>query len=85
MCMHAQSCLIPRDPIDYSPPGSSVHGISQARTLEGVAISSSRESSQLRGQTVTPVSPALAGVFFTAEPSGQGSALKNNTMMEEKR
>ena len=34
--------------MDYSPPGSSVHGISQARILECVAISSSRRSSRLR-------------------------------------
>ena len=34
-----------------SPPGSSVHGISQARILEGVAISSSRGSSRPRDQT----------------------------------
>ena len=27
------------DPMDYSPPGSSIHGISQARILEGIAIS----------------------------------------------
>ena len=33
------------DPIDFSPLGSSVHGISQARTLEPVAISFSRGSS----------------------------------------
>ena len=30
------------DPMDYSPPGSSVHGIFQARILEQVVISSSR-------------------------------------------
>ena len=36
------------DPMDCSPPGSSVHGISQARTLEEVATSSSRGSSKLR-------------------------------------
>jgi len=36
-----QSCLTLCDPIDGSPPGSSVHGILQARTLEWVAISSS--------------------------------------------
>ena len=36
-----QSCPTPCDPIDGSPPGSSVHGILQARTLEWVAISSS--------------------------------------------
>ena len=46
--MHAkllQSCLIPCYPRDYSPPGSSVHGILQARILEWVAMSSPRESS----------------------------------------
>ena len=36
-----QSCPTQCDPIDGSPPGSSVHGILQARTLEWVAISSS--------------------------------------------
>ena len=50
-CMHAkslQSCLILCDPIDCSPPGSSVHGILQARILESVAMPSSRGSSQPR-------------------------------------
>ena len=37
-----QSCLTLCDPMDYSLPGSSVHGIFQARILEWVAISSSR-------------------------------------------
>ena len=40
----AQSCLTLFDPRDWSPPASSVHGISQARILEWVAISSSRGS-----------------------------------------
>ena len=39
------------DPMDCSLPGSSVHGILQARVLEGVAISFSRESSQAKDQT----------------------------------
>ena len=34
----AQSCPTLRDPIDYSPPGSSTHGILQARVLEWGAI-----------------------------------------------
>ena len=34
-----------------SPPGSSIHGILQARTLEWVAVSSSTSLSQARGQT----------------------------------
>ena len=37
--------------MDCSPSCSSVHGISQARILESVAISSYRGSSQLRDQT----------------------------------
>ena len=44
----AQLCPTLCDPMDCSPPGSSVHGILQARILEWVAISSSRESSQPR-------------------------------------
>ena len=47
----AQSCLTLCDPVDCSPPGSSVHGIFQARILEWVAISFSRGSSQPRDQT----------------------------------
>ena len=34
----AQLCPTPRNPMDYSPPGPSVHGVSQARVLEWVAI-----------------------------------------------
>ena len=47
----SQSCPAVCNPMDCSPPASSVHGISQARTLEWVAISFSRASSQPRDQT----------------------------------
>ena len=47
----AQSCLTLCDPGDCTPPGSSIHGILQARTLEWVAISFSRGSSRSRDQT----------------------------------
>ena len=47
----AQSCLTLCDPIDSSPPGSSVQGISQPRTLEWVAMSSSRGSSRPKDRT----------------------------------
>ena len=40
-----QSCTTLCDPMDYNLPGSSVHGIFQARILEWIAISSSRGSS----------------------------------------
>ena len=46
----AQSCLTLCYPVDCSLPGSSVHGIFQARMLERVAISFSRGSSQPRDQ-----------------------------------
>ena len=46
-----QSCLTLCNPMDYSPPGSSVHGISQTRILEWVPIPFSRGSSQPRDQT----------------------------------
>ena len=44
-CVHAQSCPTLSNPRDCSPPGSSIHGIFQVRTLEWVAISSSSGSS----------------------------------------
>ena len=54
--------------MDYSPPGSSVHGISQARILEWVAISFSRD---LSDPGIKPTPPALAGGFFITEPPGK--------------
>ena len=62
----ANSCSTLCNPMDCSPPGSSVHGISQARILEWVAISFSRG---LPDPRIEPVSPALAGRFFTIEQS----------------
>ena len=54
--VHAQACPILCNPRNCSPPGSSVHGIILARTLEWVAVSSSRGSSPLRDHTITPTS-----------------------------
>ena len=54
-CYSLQSCLIPCDPMDCSPTGSSVHGILQARILERFAISFS---------SIEPRSPAVGGGFF---------------------
>ena len=66
MCVCTQLCVTLCDPMDYSPPGSSVHGIFQARILEWVAIFFSRGSSLPRDWTcVSLMSPALAGGFFT--------------------
>ena len=50
-CLVTKSCLTLCDTMDYSPTGSSAHGISQTRILEWVAISFSRGSSKPRNQT----------------------------------
>ena len=63
--MSLQSCLTLCDPIDCSPPGSSVHGILQARILEWAAMPSSRGSSRPRDQTcVSYVSCIVRQVLY---------------------
>ena len=65
----AQSRLTLWDPVDCSPPGSSVHGISQARILECIAISYSRDLPDPWIEPLSSAFPALAGGFFTtAQP-----------------
>ena len=60
-----QSCLTLCDPVDCSPPGSSIHGILQARILEWVAMPSPRGSSQPRDQThVSYVSRIVRWVLY---------------------
>ena len=59
-CMHAHLCLTLCDPLDYSPPGSSVHGILQARILEWVAMPSSRGIFWPGIEPESLASPALA-------------------------
>ena len=51
-CVHAQLCLTFCEPMNCSPPGSSLHRIHQARILEWVAICYSRGSSQPRDWTL---------------------------------
>ena len=63
ICHHliTKSCPTLSNSLDCSPPGSSVHGITQARILEWVIISFSRGSSQLRDRTRDS---CVAGGFF---------------------
>ena len=68
-CLIGKSC--PRlscDPMDCSPPDSSVRGISQARILEWVPFPSPGAHPY---SGIEPMSPALAGGFFAIEPSGK--------------
>ena len=66
-----QLCPTLCDPMDCNPPGSSVHGILQARLLEWVAMPFSRESSRPRDRTHVSCGSCIAGAFFTAEPLGK--------------
>ena len=64
------------NPMDCISPGSSANGISQAKVLEWIAISFSRGSYRHRDQTI---SPALAGGFFTSEPSGKSALIRQRS------
>ena len=65
-CLLAKSCPTVCDPVDCSPPGSSVHGILQARILEWIAMSFSRGFSWPRDQT--HISCIGRRALFTTEP-----------------
>ena len=69
-CVHAKSlqlCLTLDDPMDWSPPGTSVHEILQARVSEWVSMPSCRGSSWPRDWTTSLMSHTLADGFFTSD------------------
>ena len=76
MCSVPRSCLTLCDPMDCSPPGSSIHGIFQARVLEWVAISFFKGFSWPRDGTRISCVSCLAGGFFITEPP-ESTAFKN--------
>ena len=72
--MHAKSLLLGPtlcDPVNCSWPGSSVHGILQARLLEWVVMTSSRGLPDPGIEPLSLISPALAGGFFTTRAAGE--------------
>ena len=79
LCLVAQSCLTLCNPVDCSLPGSSVHGISQARILEWGAISFSRGSSRPRDETqVSRIIGRRFTVWATRETSAHYQRVNNN-------
>ena len=72
-----QLCPTLWDPMDHSLPGFFVHRILQTRTLEWVAVSSSRGSSWSRDWTYVSKSPALAGKLFTTRATWEAKILGN--------
>ena len=85
----AQSCPTPRDPMDCSPPGPSVHGIFQARVLKWVAndlifslrCRKERESARVRVCACVCVLGLLEGVagegYFSYKTAASTCCLKN--------
>ena len=74
MYVHAnllQECLTLWNPMDYSIPGSSLHGILQARILEWIAMPHSGNLLYPGIETVFPMSPALANMSFTNSATGE--------------
>ena len=80
LCMHAQllSHVQLWDPMDCSLPGSSVHGISQARILEWIAMSFSKGSSWSRDRTSIS---CIAGKLFTTESPGKPKGTVDNAKL----
>ena len=74
--MHAKSlqlCLTLCYPVDYSPPGTSVQGILQARILEWVEIPPPEDLSDLGIEPMSLRSPALAGALPLVPLTVRGS------------
>ena len=71
-----QSCLTLCDPMDYSPPGSSVHGILHSRIQEWVAIPFSRRSSRSRNWIWVS---CISGSFFTIWATREALGVKKET------
>ena len=67
-CLVTKLCPSFCDPMDCSSPGSSVHGISQARVAEWIAISFSRGTFPTQGSNHVA---CLSGGFFSTEPPGK--------------
>ena len=75
VCVCAQLCLILCDPMDYSPPGSSVHRIMQARILNGLPFPTQGD---LPDAGIEPASLApltLAGRFFTTTSTWEAAQM----------
>ena len=80
--VHTQARAALCNPMACSLPGSSVHGISQARTPEQVAFPMPVVLPEPGTKPTSPVSPALAGRFFTTEPAGKPTQ-KTMILMKE--
>ena len=65
------------DPIGYSPPVSSAHGILQVRILKWVAMPFFRDLPDPGIELASLMSPALAGRFFTSSATSEALFLRS--------
>ena len=71
VCMCTQSCPVRCDPMDYSLPGSSVHGIFRQEYWNRLPFSTLGDLPDPGIEHAFLVSPAFAGGFFTTAPPGK--------------
>ena len=84
LCTQSLSHVRLWDPMDCSPPGSSVHGILQAIILQWVAMSFSRGSSRHKDQTRVSYSFCIGRqVYLLLGPSGKPLQTKNRQQMQD--
>ena len=67
-CMHAQLCTTLCNPMNYSPPGSSIHGLPRQEYQSALPFLSSGDLPYPGIEPMSLASPALAGRFFTTLP-----------------
>ena len=82
-----QSCLTLCDPMDYNPPGCSVHGFPRQEYWSGLPCSSPRDLPDPGMEPTSLMSPALAGRFFTTSALGDNEMTRkyeNLTFSQEK-
>ena len=82
VCVRALSCVQLSNPMDSSPPGSSIHGIVQARTLEWAATSSPGD---LPFPGIEPLSPEFAGDSLLLSHQGNQTELYGDGLREPRR
>ena len=78
----AQSCTTLCNPIDCSPPGPSIHGILQARTLEWVAMSFSKRNYRKKESDVTQSCPTLCDPMDCSLPDSSIHGIFQTRVLE---
>ena len=81
-CAVAQLCPTLCNAMDCSLPGSSVHGIFQARSLDGLLFPSPGDLPDPGIEPMSPLSPVLGSRFFTTVPPGKpGGVGRNHSLL----